>query len=71
MVSLKGALSTLNAVGMHTYWCGAVPCNGDHMPRQGSALVCPTVEHLLVFVPVSVYLCAAAGRVVVVVPPLS
>ena len=71
VLSLKGALCTLNAVDMHTCWCGAVPCNGDHMPWQGSAPVYPTVEHLLVVVPVSVHFCAAAGRAVVAVPPLS
>ena len=71
VVSLEWVLCTLGAVDMHTCWCGAVPCNGDHMPRQGSAPVYPTVEHLLVVVPVSVHFCAAAGRAVVAVPPHS
>ena len=71
VVSLKWVLSTLGAVDMHTCWCGAVPRNGHHMPWRGRALVCPTLEHLLVVVPVSVHLCAAAGRAVVVVPALS
>ena len=38
---------------------------------MASALVIPIVEHLPAVVPVSVHLCAAAGRAVVVVSPLS